>query len=264
MFNPTSCASKWLGATLTGSGAAQHRTGSRFQAGGCEHLPLSPVIGVAGGGKGNTKRYQHPALKVTVRQSPAQAHLDKTNVVLPRPFNVDLKAPSLRGSCTREAYARDACPKVATVGTVKAVTPVFAEPLTGPAFLLRKKGQLPDIVMRLRNVHYAIDLIGVLDFLKDGRVITRVSNIPDAPITSFELQIKGGKGGSLLNRSDLCTMKAATQATFKGQNGKLSVKRPTTRISGCTASASRASRAASARASVDAGVARKRAIGGRS
>jgi hypothetical protein len=243
-LNPTSCRAKRIRTTLGAATGQSAVVSSPFQVGGCAAMPMSPVIGVQGGGKGNTRRYRHPALRVRVRQGPGQAHLSKANVVLPRAFNVDLKAPALRAACPREVYAQDRCSKVARVGTVRAVTPVFAEPLAGPVFLLQKKGQLPDIVMRLENVHYRIDLIGVLDFLKDGRVITRVSNIPDAPITSFDLQIKGGAGGSLLTRSDLCARRALTQATFAGQNRKVSVKTPLTRISGC-ATAKRAKRSRS-------------------
>jgi hypothetical protein len=241
MFNPSSCRAMAIGGNVFSQQWAKVPVLQRFQVAGCTALPLAPVVAVRGGGARETARFRHPALQVTLRQRTGEARLAKANVVLPRAFNVDLKSPPLKAACARDVYARDRCPAAATVGTVKAVTPVFAEPLTGPVFLLRKKGQLPDLVMRLRNSQHALDLIGVLDFLRDGRIITRVGFVPDIPIRSFELRIAGGSKGSLLNRSDLCALRAATQATFKGQNGKVVRRAPATRIDGCRPAKLRAS-----------------------
>jgi hypothetical protein len=76
-----------------------------------------------------------------------------------------------------------------------------------------------------------LQLIGFIDSVgKKGaevrRVRTRFQNIPDAPVSRFEMRLAGGKKGLLENSKDLC--KAGDRANFylAGQNGKTHDTRP--------------------------------------
>jgi hypothetical protein len=45
--------------------------------------------------------------------------------------------------------------------------------------------------------------------------------VPDAPVSKFVLQMRGGKKGLLENSRDLCKTTNKATAQFNGQNGKI-------------------------------------------
>jgi hypothetical protein len=52
--------------------------------------------------------------------------------------------------------------------------------------------------------------------------------VPDAPVSRFILELKGGKKGLLVNSENLCAKDAETRAIvrFTGQNGKVAASKP--------------------------------------
>ncbi|MBA3866271.1 MAG: hypothetical protein H0X42_07985, partial [Solirubrobacterales bacterium] len=45
--------------------------------------------------------------------------------------------------------------------------------------------------------------------------------VPDAPVSKFILELKGGKQGLLQNSANLCKVKNVATVKFGGQNGKV-------------------------------------------
>ena len=87
---------------------------------------------------------------------------------------------------------------------------------------LRSNGgerKLPDLVAALSG-QFQIDLVGYIDS-HGGGIRTRFLGVPDAPITSFTLRLKGGKKGLLQNSTALCSgSPAKASVTLLGQNNK--------------------------------------------
>ena len=62
-----------------------------------------------------------------------------------------------------------------------------------------------------------------------GREVGR--HVPDAPVSRFELTLKGGeKYGLLENSTDLCRQKHRATANYTGQNGKTYNAKPVLQV----------------------------------
>jgi hypothetical protein len=64
-----------------------------------------------------------------------------------------------------------------------------------------------------------VDLVGRIDSVNGG-IRNTFEAVPDAPVSKFVLEMKGGKKSLLVNSRDIC--KSTSKATVKmdGQNGK--------------------------------------------
>ncbi len=49
---------------------------------------------------------------------------------------------------------------------------------------------------------------------------TRFQSVPDAPVSRFVFDLKGGKKGLLQNSTNLCKSKPVATVKMQGQNGK--------------------------------------------
>jgi hypothetical protein len=117
------------------------------------------------------------------------------------------------------------CPPRSIYGKARAITPLLSEPLTGPVFLRSSEHQLPDLVVALHNSQVDFDLVGHVDSVK-GRLRNTFEAAPDAPVSSFVLEMQGGKKGLFENSTNLCKGTHEAEANFTGQNGKIWNKTP--------------------------------------
>jgi hypothetical protein len=85
MFNPTSCLSKSVFASLGALGGGVSDQTVRFQVGGCSDLALAPKLGLSLSGMGQTTDGKHPAITATLNQPAdrSNANLKKVRVALP-------------------------------------------------------------------------------------------------------------------------------------------------------------------------------------
>jgi hypothetical protein len=123
------------------------------------------------------------------------------------------------------------------LGTAKVWTPLLAAPERGKVYFRSNGGEreLPDLVVALRGA-IPIQLAGFIDSVgKKGsevrRVRTRFQNIPDAPVTRFELKLNGGSRGLLENSKDLCEAKGRATLDLTGQNGRVHDTEPRVQVS---------------------------------
>jgi hypothetical protein len=122
-------------------------------------------------------------------------------------------------------FAAHTCPKASLLGTATVTTPILDRPLTGNAYLRSSVHELPDI---------AIDLKGQVDFQLVGRVDsvnaslrTTFESVPDVPVSSFKLDLLGGRKGLLQNTESLCLKTKKATVQMRGQNGaKVDTKAP--------------------------------------
>lgn len=193
--NPTSCNPL----AFTGAGPAQS---AHFQVGDCGKLAFRPKLALALAG--GTKPHNHPALKATI-SFPAKgtsANLATASLTLPKSLGLD-KARLRPGG---------------VIGSAKATTPLLASPLQGPVYL-RSRGakQPPELVAELAGA-VNVTLAGHLQITKTGAVRAEIEELPDAPISSFVLNLTGGKKGLLENAANLCAGSGRAAALFDGQN----------------------------------------------
>lgn len=221
-LNPTNCDPKQIDSTLTSVSGQTASPSVRFQVASCERLAFRPKLTL--NLSGQTRRTGNPALKAVLTQPEGEnANIAGTTVILPKTMFIDQS--HVNGPCTRVQFNAGACPASSILGTATAWSPLLEQPLTGPVYFRSNGGerQLPDLVADL-NGEIHVTLVGFIDSVKVGkessRVRTRFQNVPDAPVSRFVLQLKGGKRGLIENSVDLC--KAPQKASVKtiGQNGK--------------------------------------------
>ena len=222
-LNPTSCDPMFFSGSATAPSGASARLSDRFQVGACEWLPFKPSLKLKVSGA--TKRGAYPKLRAELRAKPGEANIGRVSVALPH--SEFLAQEHIRTICTRVQYAADACPAGSIYGHARAITPLLDQPLEGPVYLRSSSNPLPDLVVALKG-QIEIDLAGRIDSVNGG-IRNSFELVPDAPVSKFVLEMKGGKKGLLVNSRDLC--KGTNRATVRmdGQNGKVFDARPVLR-----------------------------------
>jgi hypothetical protein len=216
-LNPTNCRQFTVGASITGNEGGVASPTERFQISNCGTLPFEPKLSLRF--SGGTKRTQNPALTATLTAKPGEAGIANTTVTLPRSELID--NAHINSPCTKVQFAANACPPGSVIGHAKAETPLLEKPLEGPVYLRsapENKSGLPDVVAVL-NGQINIVLDGKVDTVNE-RLRTTFATVPDAPVSKFVLQLKGGSKGLMINNENLCTGAKFALEKLTGQNGK--------------------------------------------
>lgn len=220
-LNPTSCREKSVGASVTSLAGITASLQNRFQVGACGALGFKPSVSLSL--KGGTRRTQHPKLRAVVTYPKGDyANIARASVILPSTEFID--PARVANPCTRPQFAEGRCPAGSVLGTATAYTPLLDKPLTGKVYFRANGGarELPDMVVDLKGqVH--LTLVGFVDaVVKKGTDISRIRNtfaqVPDAPVSKFVLELKGGKQGLLVNSRNLCKEKPRATVKLRSQN----------------------------------------------
>ncbi|HTT94814.1 MAG TPA: hypothetical protein VMF55_09080 [Solirubrobacterales bacterium] len=220
VVNPTSCEPMQITSSITSIAGAYAHPQSHFQVAGCESLAFKPSLKISL--KGATKRTGHPALKavVTYPKKGLFANIARAQVNLPHSEFLD--QGNLNKTCTKPVLLEGKCPKSSVYGRVKAWTPLLEKPLQGRVYLVGGFGyKLPALIAEL-NGQIRILLKGKIDTGPNGGIRNTFEAVPDAAVSRFVLQMKGGKKYSLLENSEnLCKEPQRGQARFTAQSGKV-------------------------------------------
>jgi hypothetical protein len=226
-LNPTSCAPKAIRGMLTSTAGSTSQVSQRFQVGDCQALPLKPRLALRLTGRNQMAPGSHPGLRAVLTQGGAQANLNRVAVQLP--LSLALDPDNARSLCEFADGLRVQCPSSSIIGRARAITPVLDRPLTGPVYFVKgvridkKTGRqirtLPTLLIPLRG-QVAIDL-RARSSVVDDKLVNTFEAIPDAPVSRFELTLRGGKGGILVvtsGRSVCRSGKQVADVDIDGQN----------------------------------------------
>jgi hypothetical protein len=214
---PTDCAEKQVSATVGGEQGASATVTDRFQVADCAALPFKPKLKISL--KGSTKRAGHPALKAVVSYPEGtSANISRAQVGLPHSEFLD--QGNLNNVCTQAELKSQTCPAKSIYGKAKAWTPLLDKPLEGPVYLAVGFGyKLPALVAEL-NGQIRVLLKGKIDTDAQNGIRNTFEAVPDAPVSRFVLELKGGpKYGLLENSENICKKAQQATARFTGQNG---------------------------------------------
>jgi hypothetical protein len=222
-LNPTSCEPKTVLATTTSTLGQGASLSAPFQVGDCAALKFRPRLALSL--KGGTKRTKNPAFKaVLTYPKGAYANIASAQVTLPHSEFLDQS--SIGTVCTRVQFAADACPRWAIYGYARAYTPLLDKPVEGPLYLRSSSHELPDIVAALDG-QIDVDVVGRVDTGKSGGIRNTFEAVPDAPVSKFVVELKGGKRkGLLVNSENICSKPQRAIANFTAQNGRVAHLRP--------------------------------------
>ena len=217
-LNPTSCEALATKASVFGVQTPFQAT-SPFRATNCAALAFKPKLTLKL--KGGTQRGDHPALKSTLTYPKGPGYANVARAVVKLPPSEFIDNARIKTPCTRVQFNAHACPKGSILGTAKAITPLLDEPLEGPVYFRSNGGErlLPDVVADLEGLFHIV-LVGEVDSVK-GRIRTTFEGVPDAPVSKFTLNLKGGKQGLLVNNRSLCAKALKADVKLGAQNGRV-------------------------------------------
>lgn len=228
MINPTNCAPQQIVAQVGSTGGKSVGLSSSFQATDCAALGFAPKLKIDLTGKGQTTDNKHPALVAHLAPKDGDANLKQAKVILP--LSLALDPDNANGLCEPTDAALDKCPAKSIVGTAKAVS-VLHEPLSSPVYFVRgerkdpKSGRiiktLPKLFIPLKGEGVKVNINASSEVPDNKHLVTTFANLPDVPLTSFDLTINGGAHGILVvSGTDICKGNQVATAQFAGQNGR--------------------------------------------
>ncbi|HEX2161660.1 MAG TPA: hypothetical protein VHF88_07550 [Thermoleophilaceae bacterium] len=236
VYNPTSCGRKSVGTTLHSIQGAVSRSSSSIATDRCQALRFKPRMSMRLTGRRQVKLGKHPGLRVRVRQARGQANIGRARVVLP--LSLALDPANARAICGFEAGLKARCPAKSKIGRARAVSPALNRPLRGPVYFVQgiridpetgnRIRTLPSLLVKL-NGEIRVNLRGTTSVAR-RRLVSTFPTVPDAPVSRFDMRLKGGKGGILTvatrARRGICARRRQiSRAVFIGHNGKRKVQR---------------------------------------
>jgi hypothetical protein len=247
MISPTNCDPMTITANVGSDAGASVGLANRFKASDCSSLGLKPKLALALSGKGQTTDGKHPAITATLTQPAGQANLKKVRVALPLSLALDPDNAQALCEFADGSKVDPTCPKGSIVGTATATTPILNEPLSGPVYFVKnirkdaKSGReiktLPKLVIPLMGQNGVRLTLTGTSAVENNQLVTTFDTIPDAPVSSFKLDIAGGKSGILVisgDKADVCKANQIAEQQIQGQNGKVANTNITIQTPNCT------------------------------
>jgi hypothetical protein len=229
VFNPTNCAgARAVDATVSGTQGANTAVASPFAATGCTKLPFSPSFSASSSAR--TSRATGASLKLDVRfPAGRQANIARVDISLPK--LMPSRLTTIEHACLAVVFNANParCPAASVVGTGHGFTPVLSETLNGPIYLVSHGGKAdPALVVLLQADGVRIDLSGEIRISKAGVTSSTFDAVPDAPISSFELNLPRSSHSVLTSTGNMCAKPLLMPTTITAQNG--AVIKQSTRI----------------------------------
>ncbi|MFP5389422.1 MAG: NHL repeat-containing protein [Thermoleophilia bacterium] len=221
--NPSSCEASQLESRLSGSGASFTNpaddsiatVAKHFQLLNCLTLGFKPKLGLRL--RGSSKRGGFPSLRATfASRGPRDSNLKRIEVEMPH--SLFLAQNHIRTVCTRPQFQAERCPAGSIYGKAVAKTLLFDTPLRGNVYLRSSSTKLPDLVADLHSGAVRIAVEGRIGPGKHGGILAFFDDLPDAPLDSFTMTLRGGRGGLLQNSLDICQNPPLATVSALGQN----------------------------------------------
>jgi hypothetical protein len=223
-FNPTSCEPSSINGTLTGYEGTSAGVSSRFQVANCGALPFAPKLSASVVGHATKPNGTTFVVKVE-SAGVGQANIHKVDLTLPEVLPSRLT--TIQKACLAAVFEVNpaSCDEGSVIGEGIVHTPVFNNPLRGPAYLVSHgSAAFPDVEFVLQGEGIKLVLDGKTD-IKKGITYSKFETAPDAPFTTFETVLPAGPHSALTANVpesedfSLCKTKPVMPTVIVGQNG---------------------------------------------
>jgi uncharacterized repeat protein (TIGR01451 family) len=237
-LNPTNCTPMAVTGEETSTLGQVAPLSARFQVGGCTALPFKPKLTASVVGKASKANGASLSINIT-SAGLGQSNIAKVFLTLPK--TLPSRLTTIQKACLASVFEANpaSCDEGSLIGMATVRTPLLANPLSGPAYLVSHgSAAFPDVEFVLQGEGVTLILDGKTD-IKKGITYSRFESTPDAPFTSFETKLPAGPHSALTanvpesEHFSLCKAAVAMPTEIVGQNG--AVIKQTTQITrtGC-------------------------------
>jgi hypothetical protein len=247
MINPTNCESQSFSGTATSTEGASAPIASHFQMGSCRSLEFHPDFKVSTNAQSSKANGASLDAKILYPSAPAGSNQATTqsaiaSVKVDLPIQLPSRLTTLQKACLAKVFEENPakCPKESLVGNATAITPVLPVPLNGPAYFVSHGGEaFPSLIVILQGYGVSVELIGTT-LIKNGITSSTFKQVPDVPITSFDLNLPQGPFSALganlpeSAKGSFCGQKLVMPTSFTGQNGAVVHQNTPISIQGCS------------------------------
>jgi hypothetical protein len=226
-FNPTKCEGLSITGSVTGHESGSYPIAEPFPISNCASLPFTPKLTASVLGHGS--KANGTTFKVTVEsEGLGQANVHKVDLTLPEVLPSRLT--TIQKACLEAVFNANpaSCDEGSDIGEGIVYTPVFKNPLRGPAYLVSHgNAAFPDVEFVLQGEGITLIVDGKTD-IKKGITYSKFETAPDAPFTKFETILPAGPHSALTadvpesEEFSLCKQAASKlemPTTIVGQNG---------------------------------------------
>jgi hypothetical protein len=237
-FNPTNCEQLSLTGSLSGYEGAVAGISEPFYVTNCGALPFEPKLTATVAGQGS--KANGTTFAVTI-ESPGlgQANIHKVDLTIPA--LLPSRLTTIQQACLEATFNANpaSCDEGSVIGEGIVHTPVLANPLRGPAYLVSHgNAAFPDVEFVLQGEGVKIVVDGKTD-IKNGVTYSRFETSPDAPFTTFESIFPAGPHSALTpnvpeqENYNLCKHKLTIPTEITGQNGAFISQTTKVAVTGC-------------------------------
>jgi hypothetical protein len=230
--NPTRCGDHTVTALLesTVGGAAQ--AAANVTVTGCDRLAFGPQLSGTIGPLVSSPVGSVAPVTVAIKLPDGHATMRRVVTTLPRALEPNIRA--LGRACPAAQADAGTCPASSIAGQAQAVTPLLAEPLSGPVRLVKGTGALPVLRVELGGP-LSVTLTGTVALTASGAATTTFDGLPDLLLSRFELALDGGQDGLLFASPRTCSAPAELEGTgqFTAHTGAVATSKSDFAVKGC-------------------------------
>jgi hypothetical protein len=223
MLNPTSCEVADVRAAFRSVDAASATAAVRYAVGGCRRLRFTPSAWLSIGPADELRRGGHPELRIRLRSKAGDATPRSATFRLPGQLALD--AGAVNALCTRRLARAGACPASTSVGRARVRTPLLPRPLTGSVNVVQPvAGVAPELWATVRGAGVRLHLRSRTSAAAGKPVTATFVDLPDVPMSSLVVTLRGGGGGLLTLTRSVCGRHARRlggSATLHAHNGAI-------------------------------------------
>ncbi len=237
-FNPTNCNAMAVTGTLAGSEGTNTPESVPFKATNCASLAFEPKMTASVVGQGSKTEGTTFAVKIEFPKA-GQANIQKVDLTIPS--KLPSRLTTIQKACLEKVFNENpaSCDEGSVIGEGVVHTPVFKNPLRGPAYLVSHGGAaFPDVEFVLQGEGVKIVVDGKT-YIHLGVTYSKFETSPDAPFSTFETVFPKGPHSALTpsvpEKEDfnLCKQTLTIPTEITAQNGAFITKTLPVAITGC-------------------------------
>jgi hypothetical protein len=219
IVNPTSCSHQMLSATISSSQGDAVALSTPFDVVGCAGLVFKPRL-VASTHAMASQQGDGASLDIEV-SSPAREGASIRSVMTQMPAQLRPRLTTIQHACVAARLSSlTSCPAESQVGYATVTSPATHSPLAGPIYLVSHGGTaLPSLVMPLQSEGIDVNLEGTLNVSPKDVISATFNDLPDVPVSSFDLQLPRGPYSLLGAIANLCGKRLGLAYSLADQIG---------------------------------------------